>query len=68
MNCHCGLPLHYKDKATEELVLKLIEELGEFVPIQVGNRKWLVQRHFIALHGIKAQELPNLGFEEVMHA
>jgi hypothetical protein len=63
--CHCGQPLHYADPAARRAVEKLIELQGECVPITAGERTWLVPRHYIALHGIKAEELPTLGFREI---
>ena len=63
--CHCGLPLHYTDDAVRRFVEKMIELHGEYVTVRIGARAWKVQRHFIALHGIKAAELPYLGFEEI---
>ena len=65
--CHCGRPLHYTDRVVERMVRTLIEQTGEYVPVAVGGRTWLVQRHYIALHGLKAQELPDLGFLEITH-
>jgi hypothetical protein len=29
------------------------------------ERRWRVQRHYVALHGITAKDLPNLGFPEI---
>lgn len=66
--CHCGKPLHYTDPAIQRAVEELVEELGEYVTITVGGRSWRVQRHYIALHGVKAWELPGLGFEEIKAA
>jgi len=43
----------------------MIEATAEYIPITVGDRIWRVQRHYIALHGIKAEELPGLGFQEI---
>ena len=63
--CHCGRPLHYTDPAIEAMVRMLIRELGEYIKITVDGRTWLVQRHYIALHGIKGSELPDLGFQEI---
>jgi hypothetical protein len=63
--CHCGKPLHYRNECLRQAVQKLIDAQGPFVRVRVMNRTWLVQRHYIALHGIKAAELPSLGFEEV---
>lgn len=63
--CHCGRPLHYTDPANEAFVRRLVANLGREVPVTVGTRTWLVSRHYIALHGIKAWELPSLGFREL---
>lgn len=37
------------------------------VPIMAGSRTWLVQRHYIALHGLKSSELPKLKFPEIIN-
>lgn len=63
--CHCGKPLHYQSAASEKLVRQLVADHGPMVRVTVGDRTWLVQRHYIALHGINAWELPDLGFEEI---
>ena len=63
--CHCGKPLHYPSVLVERTVKKMIQAVGEYVPITVEGRTWKVQRHYIALHGIKAEELPGLGFQEI---
>jgi hypothetical protein len=64
--CHCGKPLHYTDPAVEQRVRKLIAELGEYVTVSIfDERTWLVPRHYIALHGIRGWEVPQLGFVEV---
>jgi hypothetical protein len=69
--CACGKPLHYKDPAQRKKVEALVKELGENIPVNVGSRTWLVPRHFIALHGLKSDELEWLpykyGFKEVKH-
>jgi hypothetical protein len=65
LNCHCGKPLHYSDPEIQRMVETLIRTQGEYLPVTVGERTWLVPRHYIALHGLKAIELPFLGFEEV---
>jgi hypothetical protein len=63
--CHCGEPLHYLDKVNERTVLELVAEKGEFVDVTTPEGTWRVQRHYIALHGLRAWELPTLGFEQV---
>ena len=66
--CACGLPLHYCDPRIQRLVEALIAAKGPEIPVRVRGRTWLVPRHFIALHGLKAWELPLLGFPEVAGA
>lgn len=63
--CHCGEPLHYTDPRVRVQMEMLIEQVGEFVTVRVEGRAWRVQRHYIALHGIKGAELASLGFEEL---
>lgn len=65
--CHCGKPLHYSDPATRAAVERNIARAGDpFIDVTVEGHTWRVQRHYIALHGIKGWELPSLGFEEVL--
>ena len=54
------MPLHYKEPMSEEAVKKLCEELGEFITVTVDSKKYKVQRHFIALHGVVAADIENL--------
>lgn len=63
--CACGKRLHYTDPLKQEMVQRLVNELGESIPVMTRGRTWLVPRHFIALHGIKAWELEKLGFPEI---
>lgn len=63
--CPCGRPLHYNNSETQATVELLIAALGPTIRVTVGGRTWAVPRHYIALHGLKAVELPFLGFEEV---
>ena len=70
MTCACGKPLHYSDPKIRAGVEDLIARLGPTIEVAViGGKKFKVPRHYIALHGIKATELPELaarlGFEEV---
>lgn len=61
--CPCGKPLHYSDIEIQLVVEKMIDELGEYTDVTTPDGTWRVSRHYIALHGIKANELPDLGFE-----
>lgn len=67
--CACGKPLHYVDREKRRIVDEMISRLGAETRVSVGTRTWLVPRHFIALHGLIAEELPELatkhGFKEV---
>ena len=63
--CPCGKPLHYTDPMLRLVVEKFIEVCGPNIRVTVGERTWLVPRHYIALHGLKADELPRLGFQEI---
>lgn len=62
--CPCGRPLHYTNPKIQEVVETLVRDLGENIPVTVGEKTYLVSRHYIALHGLKASELPDLGFPE----
>lgn len=67
--CACGQPLHYSDPLLSAYMVGISAERGEFIKVQrFDGRAWMVQRHYIALHGIKAEDLgtPALpAFEEV---
>lgn len=63
--CACGKLLHYSDPEIQKMVQRFVDELGENERITVGGRAWLVPRHYLALHGLNARELPTLGFPEV---
>ena len=58
--CACGLPLHYSDKNKQAEVQKIIDELGEWVPVHLGNDKYLAQRHYLSLHGLDSHKIPEL--------
>jgi hypothetical protein len=64
-NCPCGQPLHYRDAETQRIVEATVRKFGAYIPVTANGRTWLVSRHYIALHGIKASELPSLGFQEI---
>jgi hypothetical protein len=63
--CHCGRPLHYTDPVVEQDVRYLVERLDPTIVVETPDGRWQVPRHYIALHGLTAQELPTLGFEPV---
>lgn len=64
--CACGLPLHYTDPEKQKRCEELVAMLGEFIKVTDSkHRTFWVQRHYIALHGIKEVDLAELGFLEV---
>ena len=64
--CHCGKPLHYSNKETERTMKMFASDLGEFIKVTIpGKGTWNVQRHYIALHGIKGANLGELGFTKL---
>lgn len=69
MSCPCGLPLHYTVPVIQETVEKMIAERGDTVLVTTPGGTWRVPRHYIALHGVKVDELSviarKLGFEEI---
>lgn len=64
--CYCGRALHYTDTKTQTQVEEVIKKFGPNIVIKLDNNKrFLVPRHYIALHGIKNKDLNKLGFQEV---
>jgi len=63
--CACGQPLHYSSPELRAQVERMIASVGGnpmvivTVTSKLGRptRHFLVQRHYIALHGLKTQEL-----------
>ena len=63
--CHCGKPLHYLEQTDRAAVELLIATFGRTTRVTVlGGDTYLVPRHYLALHGLKADELGSLGFEK----
>lgn len=66
--CHCGEPLHYTNKAVEDQVKQIIHTKGsrfvEITHLETG-RKFKVDVHYIALHGVQGHLLDTYGFEEI---
>lgn len=65
--CHCGLPLHYTNPQIEAYMNNQVNQFGEFIIIECieNSKKYKVQRHYIALHGLMGKDLGELGFEEI---
>ena len=64
--CRCGQDLHYSDPDIYTAVQRLVDLLGEDVKITVEDREYMVSRHFLALHGIKASELEDLAAQGIV--
>lgn len=61
--CPCGKPLHYNDPAIQEAVQRVVDHHGTHVTVRDSRgRCWRVPRHFIALHGLREEEVSRLGF------
>lgn len=61
--CHCGKPLHYTNKDIEAFMREQVKRSGQDIIVSLlDGRQYRVQRHYIALHGIHAQDLDKLGF------
>ena len=64
--CACGKPLHYVNKDVEKIVRRYAEKLGEMVEVTAPSGTFLVQRHYIALHGVEAKDLNRLAIDGVV--
>ncbi len=64
--CYCGEPLHYASESSRKRVQEIIDESGRWQKVTIiGVGSFVVDRHYIALHGIKGGELVALGFDRV---
>lgn len=59
--CACGLPLHYASLASEAAMRGVITEMGPNVVVTMAEQSFWVPRHYIALHGLAAKDLPQLA-------
>lgn len=62
--CYCGIPLHYTDPFIENQVKQLVSKYGEMVIVtnHLGEN-FNVPRHYVALHGLREENLSKLGFK-----
>ncbi len=65
--CHCGEPLHYTDANIKKVIDDIITDKGRYIAVTscVTMKTYKVDRHYIALHGLKGAELHLQGFEEI---
>jgi hypothetical protein len=59
--CACGRLFHYSDPITQATVETCVHMLGSTIAVTTPSGTWLVPRHYIALHGFSAYELPSLA-------
>lgn len=61
--CGCGQLLHYNDPEMEQEIRALVAKHGVTIAVQVADQShgYLVPRHYIAKHGLKAAELEELA-------
>lgn len=68
--CPCGKPLHYNNPDYQQNVEKLIQQLGVDIKVDIiPGEIYLIPRHYIALHGLKANEIKQIakkyGFQRI---
>lgn len=59
--CSCGRPLHYTSPTIEAVMRDYVRDLGPTIPVEVVEGTFLVPRHYVALHGIKAEDVAQLA-------
>ncbi len=59
--CACGKPLHYTDPRNEKIVSEAVAKCGPDLIVVGPFGRYLVQRHYLALHGLKGSELVSLA-------
>jgi len=59
MNCPCGQT--HDGSPSLPHVARLVEQMGETVVVTVPGGSWHVPRIYIAMHGLKAEELKVLA-------
>lgn len=59
--CACGRVLHYKQVKKFLKIQAFIDELGPTIDLRVGDEIYRIQRHYLALHGLKSRDLPLLA-------
>jgi hypothetical protein len=63
--CHCGRKLHFSNANQKRELEEIINRFGENITISRDDKKYLVPRTYIALHGIRDKDISKLGFKEV---
>jgi hypothetical protein len=63
--CHCGRVLHYPTAEAEQQMRRTVARYGPSLYVSDGAVVYIVQRHYVALHGFTGASLPGLGFPTV---
>lgn len=67
--CRCGKPLHYREEGLRLLVERIIAGAGRLdVSVTTTTGSYEVSRHYIALHGLRGDELPELARRGIVTA
>ena len=63
IDCPCGEQHRYSNLQTAMAIDEIIEREGEEITLTIAetNKSYLVNRHYIAFHGIKAKDLKSLA-------
>ena len=64
--CACGRPIHYTDRSIQAIIEGYVRDLGPSVIVEIEGRRYHVQRHYLALHGLKAAEIDRLVAEGIV--
>ena len=70
VECPCGCGRRIQNPLVREIVERWERDLGPMITVRCSGGAWRVPRVYIALHGLKARELPALaqqyGFKRVV--
>lgn len=63
--CKCGQKMHLSD--SQRMLLQITaKKWGETKKVTIlGGKSYYVPTYYIIVHGLKAKELPTLGFPEI---
>ncbi len=64
--CACGKPLHYRNSELKRIIEELSSRLGQEVEVCIGDRRFMVQRHYIALHGLNGPDVESLADQGII--
>lgn len=53
--CPCGRPLHYQTEESARVMEQVVRERGEWLDLRVGQEPYVLNRHYIALHGLNGR-------------